>query len=732
MHMLRYILSTGLLYILTFSVSFSQIGHIAIEWNEQVLEAIRNDFARPTVHARNLMHSSMIMYDCWAAYDTTSSEQYFLGNTIGSFTNDFDFENFAPNIPSSSIEKMMAQEISMSYGVYRLINHRYLSSPQWPSTLSNINAQMASQGLDVLIVSTDYLNDGPAALGNYLAEQIIAFGMQDGANEEGDYASTCYASGNPNILPEDPGTNGIIDPNRWQPIELSITIDQSGEAITEVPPFLGPEWGEVQGFALRDSNLTHVVVDSCTFKTYYNPGPPVYIDTTVASGFDESLYKWGFGMVMKWSEHLDPSDGVMWDISPGSLKYDGETPPVEEFADFYDWERGGLVSWYNEDGSFGGNGHEVNPFTGQPYEPNIVPRGDYGRVIAEFWADGPDSETPPGHWFTLLNEFILVPQAGEHRWRGQGPVIEDEEFTVKSYLALAGAMHDCAIAAWSNNGRYDYIRPVSAIRYMAEKGQSTDTTLTNYHPAGLPLVPGFIEVVGDDHPLADFGSEDHVGEIAIHTWKGPDYIEIPQIDEAGVGWILAEQWWPYQRPSFVTPPFAGYFSGHSTFSRAAAELFEMLTGSAYWPGGMAEWSAPQDQFLVFEDGPSVELSLQWATYLDASNESALSRIWGGIHPPVDDSPGRYVGILAGRNAFNFAETIVFPDWAMEFGGGGFLPSEECSCDFDNNGVVGSSDLMLFLTAYGLGWAGPFDLDNSTVIGSTDLLVFLQRFGQSCD
>ena len=36
------------------------------------------------------------------------------------------------------------------------------------------------------------------------------------------------------------------------------------------------------------------------------------------------------------------------------------------------------------------------------------------------------------------------------------------------------------------------------------------------------------------------------------------------------GWVLAEGWWPYQRPSFVTPPFAGYVSGHSTFSRAAA------------------------------------------------------------------------------------------------------------------------------------------------------------------
>jgi hypothetical protein len=718
-----------------FSMLFIAIGvygqgtHVAVDWNEHVLEAIRNDYARPTVHARNLLHSSIIMYDCWAAYDTTSSQQYLLGNTINGYTCDFDSANFV--IPASLIERRAAQDIAMSYGVYRLIKHRYISSPQVASTMANISMQMAIQGLDTLVVSTDYLNHGPAALGNYVAEQMIAFGMQDGANEGGDYASSCYTAVNPNILPEEPGTSGIIDPNHWQPIELSLSIDQSGEIVTEVPPFLGPEWGDVFGFALRDSNLTAVMRDTCLYNTYHNQGPPVYLDTTIASSFDESFYKWGFGLVINWSGHLDPSDGVMWDVGPGSLKYDGETPPVEDFANFYDWERGGLASWHNEDGSFGGNGHQINPFTGLPYEPNIVPRGDYGRVIAEFWADGPDSETPPGHWFTLLNEFILVPESGAHRWRGQGPIIDDQEFNVKSYLALAGAMHDCAISAWSNKGYYDYIRPVSAIRYMAEKGQSTDASLSNYHPAGLPLVPGLIEIVGDAHPLADFGGVDHVGEIAIHAWKGPDYIDIPQIDEAGVDWILAEQWWPYQRPSFVTPPFAGYFSGHSAFSRAAAELFEMLTGSPYWPGGMAEWPANQNQFLVFEEGPSMTFNLQWATFMDASNESALSRIWGGIHPPVDDSPAREVGRVVGQNAFNFAETIVFPDWAMEFGGDGFIPSEACVGDFNADGHIGSADFILFLSAYGKGWTGAYDMDDSAEIGASDLLILLQVFGQNC-
>ena len=35
-------------------------------WNDVLLEAIRNDFARPTVHARNLFHISAAMYDAWS------------------------------------------------------------------------------------------------------------------------------------------------------------------------------------------------------------------------------------------------------------------------------------------------------------------------------------------------------------------------------------------------------------------------------------------------------------------------------------------------------------------------------------------------------------------------------------------------------------------------------------------------------------------------------------------
>ena len=701
---------------------------VAHHWNEQLLEAIRNDFARPTLHARNLYHSSILMYDCWAAYDTTQSETVFLGKTYDGFL--CAFEQDSLEVPSDLEDRQEAQEVAMTYATYRLIRHRYVDSPQAESTMDNIYAQMVFQELDTSFNSTDYATYGAPALGNYLAEQLIAYGMTDGSNETNDYANLCYEQVEPNILPEVPGTSGQEDPNLWQAVELSFAIDQSGELLTETPPFLGPEWGNVAGFALRDSNLTVLERDGCTYQVWNNPGPPVYLDTTQYVGFEDP-WKWNFGMVLSWSEHLDPNDGVMWDIGPGSLKYDGTIPADDDLTGFYAWEDGGLVDWYDEDGNFGGQGHEVNPFTGEPYAPNMVPRGDYGRVIAEFWADGPDSETPPGHWFTLLNEFILDGQAGEHRWRGQGPIIDDLEFDVKSYLALGGAMHDCAISAWSVKGYYDYARPVSALRYMAERGQCSDPNLPNYHPAGLPLIPGWIEVVDDTDPLSFFDGEDQVGKVKVRCWKGPDYIEVPLIDEAGVDWILADRWWPYQRPSFVTPPFAGYVSGHSTYSRAAAELLALLTGSEYWPGGLAEWQAPMNDFLVFEDGPSMGFNLQWATFMDASNESALSRMWGGIHPPIDDAPGRRIGKQVGINAFHYAETIVFPQWAEEFGGEGFLPDGDCPGDFNGNGVVEVRDFMLFLTAYDRAWTGPYDLNQDAEVNNVDLLEVLSLFDSNC-
>ena len=108
-------------------------------------------------------------------------------------------------------------------------------------------------------------------------------------------------------------------------------------------------------------------------------------------------------MVSVWQSHLDPNDGVLWDISPNSIgNNDISSFPTNysSYPSFYNFYEGGVNN----------NGHSINPITGNVYEPNIVPRGDYTRVLAEFWADGPDSETPPGHWFDILNYVNDHPQ----------------------------------------------------------------------------------------------------------------------------------------------------------------------------------------------------------------------------------------------------------------------------------------------------------------------------------
>ena len=511
-------------------------------------------------------------------------------------------------------------------------------------TFTLADSLMDELGYNISYISIDYSNGSPAALGNYLASKIIEFGLQDGSNERGGYGNLYYMPINDPLVLSKPGSQGINDPNRWQPLTFVTFIDQSGNEIPAgTPDFLSPEWGDVIPFSMQETSKNTYSKDDEVYNVYFDPGPPCFTNENGTGTYED--YEWGFSLVSYWSSHMDVRDSVKWDISPASIgNIDFEELPstYEGLRSFYDEINGGDIS----------KGYLTNPKSGNPYEPQIVPRGDYARVLAEFWADGPDSETPPGHWFTILNYVNDHPEL-QKKFEGEGPVLDDLEWDVKSYFILAGTMHDAAISAWSVKGYYDYIRPISAIRHMADLGQSSNDSLPNYHPAGIKLEPGFVEIVSEGDSLAGDSSQ-HVGKIKVFAWRGHDFIQDASTDVAGTGWILAENWWPYQRPSFVTPPFAGYVSGHSTYSRAAAKVLTLLTGDKYFPGGMAEFFAEKDSFLKFEKGPSVDVVLQWATYYDASDQCSLSRIWGGIHPPVDDINGRIIGDRIGEDAFNFA------------------------------------------------------------------------------
>ncbi|NNF34678.1 MAG: hypothetical protein HKN68_11240, partial [Saprospiraceae bacterium] len=362
----------------------AQEHSIAREWNEMLLFSIRNDLARPTVHARNLYHSSVAMYDAWAAF-SEEDETVFLGDTIAGFPFPYEGVEIPDNVDS-------ARHVAISYACFRLMYHRFEFSLGARPILDSLDIYFAELGYDQNMTSTDYQNDGPAALGNYIADRIIEFGFQDGSNEAFDYDNEFYSPVNEPLAPVLPGNEDISDPNRWQPLSLDVFIDQAGNVIPfNTPPFLSPEWGQVVPFALDEEDLNIYQRDVDDYWVYHDPGPPPMIGDT----FDiesNRYYKWGFELVSVWSSHLDTTSEILWDISPASQGNISDYPSeFRDFTDFYDFFNGNDI----------GVGYDMNPITGEPYTPQMVPRSDYARVVAEFWADGPDSETPTGHWFTI-------------------------------------------------------------------------------------------------------------------------------------------------------------------------------------------------------------------------------------------------------------------------------------------------------------------------------------------
>lgn len=142
--------------------------------------------------------------------------------------------------------------------------------------------------------------------------------------------------------------------------------------------------------------------------------------------------------------------------------------------------------------------------------------GEREKVSVEYWADGPSSELPPGHW-CLLAQYVSARDR------------HDDDRDVRMYFVLANALADAAIAAWDAKRAYDAERPITAIRYLLN-----GTTMSGYGP------------------------------------EGP---------AGGLRTIAGEAWMPYQPPHFPTPPFPEHVSGHSTFSAAAAEVLARFTGS---------------------------------------------------------------------------------------------------------------------------------------------------------
>ncbi len=212
------------------------------------------------------------------------------------------------------------------------------------------------------------------------------------------------------------------------------------------------------------------------------------------------------------------------------------------------------------------------------------------KVIAEYWADGPNSELPPGHW-GLFSQFVSNRDKNSN----------DKD--VKMFFAVTNAIHDAAVATWEAKRFYDYVRPITAIRYLM-----------------------------NGRTVQSFGA------------GGPS---------AGLVSVQGEAWRTFQIDTFPTPPFPEYTSGHSAFSAAGAEALKQFTGSDTFGG---TYTQPAKSLRADNKLPAADLTLTWATFTDAANEAGISRLYGGIHFDDGNNAGLDLGRKAGAQAYAKAKS----------------------------------------------------------------------------
>jgi uncharacterized protein DUF6851/vanadium-dependent haloperoxidase-like protein len=300
--------------------------NVAVIWNQAALEAVRRTRLGPPMTARALHMTHAAMYDAWAAHDDLA-----FGSRLG---------DVVRRPPAERTEE--AKREAVSFAAHRT------AVDLFPSEAATFTAVLAGLGYD-----PDTVGDAgsPSAVGTLAAGKVLAFGHGDGSNQLGDLAPGPYAdwTGYRAVNSAD----ALVDPNRWQPL-----------LVDGVPqPFLGPHWGQVIPFGLRDC-----------WELRPQQGPRLHP---------------GRGYQQQAEEVLDDSAGL----------------------------------------------------------------SDEHKTMAEYWADGPGSETPPGHWCLLAQEVSARDGHGL-----------DED--VRLFFALTGALLDAGIAAWDAKRVYDSVRPVSAIRHL--------------------------------------------------------------------------------------------------------------------------------------------------------------------------------------------------------------------------------------------------------------------------
>jgi hypothetical protein len=179
----------------------------------------------------------------------------------------------------------------------------------------------------------------------------------------------------------------------------------------------------------------------------------------------------------------------------------------------------------------------------------------------------------------------------------------DIDRDVKLFFTVANVANDAFIACWEAKRYYDTSRP---------------WTLVRYYYAGQKIL----------------------------GWGGPG---------KGVVSLPAAEWHPYSPFTFVTPPFPGYPSGHSTVSGACAKVLELFTGSDNFThaenriaGALTEAEYDCATIMAMEGKPFTsqvrcDVELPMPTFSATADMAGLSRVLGGYHIQADNVEGLSLG-----------------------------------------------------------------------------------------
>jgi hypothetical protein len=145
-------------------------SNVVLEWNDVLLQTVRNTRFAPMLTARALAIVHTCMYDAWAAYDPVAVGTQFGGSLR------------RPDTDHTDANKQHA----ISFAAYRALVDLF---PTQKTVL--LDPLMVSLGYNPLDTSTDTTT--PAGIGNVAAAAVLVFRHADGSNQLGDLHPGAYS-----------------------------------------------------------------------------------------------------------------------------------------------------------------------------------------------------------------------------------------------------------------------------------------------------------------------------------------------------------------------------------------------------------------------------------------------------------------------------------------------------------------------------------------------------------